>query len=130
MTRSGLWAKPGVVAVLLSMGCGTVMNVSSPGSPAFIVGQKKVYGGVRNDAAFGVMALKGVSSNSGDVGGMAASIGLALLATADLPLSAVADTVTLPITIPASLKDDSSKQPPLPSVQPDLGNADKPLGGD
>jgi uncharacterized protein YceK len=89
----------GMLALTLSAGsgCGTVMNLEDkpaiglqrpPGTPA-----NRVYGGVRLDADRGWDAL---SDGSNPALGM-------YLWFVDLPLSALGDTVTLPITLRAAM---------------------------
>ncbi len=85
-------------------GCGTLRNVAT--SPMFgppLPPEKMVYGGVREDTkrittAFGDIkqfgdAQKSLGTNAVD----AASSAI------DVPLSAVGDTLTLPITVPAAI---------------------------
>jgi uncharacterized protein YceK len=95
-------------------GCGTVVNcVNVTGAPA-----RAIYGGVRQDADNGTRHLgeafsgpapsftkmpeppsagKDFASKS-----FCAACGVCMLAV-DLPVSAVADTLTLPVTVPATL---------------------------
>jgi uncharacterized protein YceK len=79
-------------------GCGTVCNLVVPGR------EDKVYGGVRFDVeqiqklVEGAPASDGVlSPGAGNLGGLLAAA-FVLGPFLDLPLSAVGDTVTLPIT--------------------------------
>jgi uncharacterized protein YceK len=102
-----------VFAAALS-GCGTVVNcVNVNGTPA-----RAIYGGVRQDAINGTNHLTEAFSGSPpsfsampkppDAGRdfavktFCAGCGVAMLAV-DLPVSAVADTLTLPVTVPATL---------------------------
>jgi uncharacterized protein YceK len=74
-------------------GCGTVLNLDE---------EQGVYGGVRTDAAMTGLMAHALTDECHKLGRrMTFAIGLA--AFADIPLSAIADTLTLPITIPATL---------------------------
>jgi uncharacterized protein YceK len=108
----------GVLTVVLG-GCGTVVNcVSVNGAAA-----RTIYGGVRQDAANGTRhlaeaftgpapsfskmpqppnAARDLTSKS-----FCAVCGVGMLAV-DLPVSAVADTLTLPVTVPSTLMKKSS----------------------
>jgi uncharacterized protein YceK len=90
------------LAVLMS-GCGTAANTLW-----FIPeeGGKRVYGGVQVDANVFQESVRQVSSSE-DLPTLARALRDATLTAVDLPLSAVADTLTLPITIPASVGKDS-----------------------
>jgi uncharacterized protein YceK len=108
-----------VLAVGLS-GCGTVVNcVNVNGAPA-----RAIYGGVRQDAENGYRHLGEAFSGPAPsfsampkppsvVSDLAsktfcAACGVGMLAV-DLPISAVADTLTLPITVPATLMKQKPK---------------------
>lgn len=95
-------------------GCGTVVNVFNVnGTPA-----RAIFGGVRQDAANGTRHLGEAFSGPapsftampkppnpvGDVASKSfcAVCGVGMLAV-DLPVSAVADTLTLPVTVPATM---------------------------
>jgi uncharacterized protein YceK len=101
-------------------GCGTVVNCTSVNGPP----ARSIYGGVRQDADNGTRHLveaftgpaptftempqpptpaKDFASKS-----FCAACGVCMLAV-DLPVSAVADTLTLPVTVPTTiLKKNSS----------------------
>jgi uncharacterized protein YceK len=104
-------------------GCGTVVNCFNVnGTPA-----RAIYGGVRQDAANGTRHLSEAFSGpapsfttmpkppdpASDFASKSfcAVCGLGMLAV-DLPVSAVADTLTLPVTVPATLmkKKPASKR--------------------
>jgi hypothetical protein len=91
------------------MGCGTFYNMdgrvqmNSPPTPARAL---RVYGGVRRDAewlttTYEYQFLPGQAIDSVKVLGYGAD---ACLTSVDLALSAVGDTLTLPLTIPAALE--------------------------
>ena len=91
-------------AVLWTSGCGTLGNmiVGTPPVDGPCAADLKVYGGVRSDVGEVLFALTPPYSESpveniGRVAG--ASISLV-----DVPLSAIADTLTLGKTIPAAMK--------------------------
>ncbi|MHB1422998.1 MAG: YceK/YidQ family lipoprotein [Gemmataceae bacterium] len=102
-------------------GCGTVVNCFNVNGAA----ARSVYGGVRQDAENGsrhlVEAFSGPAPNFSEmpkppnaVGDFAAKsfsagCGVCMLAV-DLPVSAVADTLTLPVTVPATLMKKKSAQ--------------------
>jgi uncharacterized protein YceK len=113
------------LTVLLG-GCGTVVNcVNVSGTPA-----RAIYGGVRQDAENGYRhlgeAFSGPAPSFGempkppnpvsDLGSktFCAACGVGMLAV-DLPVSAVADTLTLPVTVPATLM---KKKKPDPKRKP------------
>ncbi|HVJ84079.1 MAG TPA: YceK/YidQ family lipoprotein [Caulifigura sp.] len=93
-----------IVAPLALAGCGTVLNVSplveirhlehfelTIGAP------RSIYGGVQLDAAIASRALRKIPDRP-----MLATTFL-VASVMDLPLSAVGDTLTLPVTIPQSI---------------------------
>lgn len=73
-------------------GCGTIMNLST---------NKKVYGGIQND--LGIAAQCTVKQAVKPKNFVDEGLRPTLMSLIDLPLSAVADTATLPITVPAAL---------------------------
>ena len=95
-------------------GCGTVLNCINGDRPA----AREIYGGVRQDAQNGTRHLgeafigptpsfSKVPKPPDPVSDFAAKsfcagCGIGMLAV-DLPVSAVADTLTLPLTVPATL---------------------------
>ncbi len=104
---------PAVLAAALC-GCGTAVNVFNvSGAPA-----RAIYGGVRQDAENGTRHLTEAFSGpapsfskmpkppsaAGDFASktFCVACGLGMLAI-DLPVSAVTDTLTLPVTVPATL---------------------------
>ena len=77
---------------ILSVGCGTIMNRTvMSGSIDESARGMSVYGGIRTDMVLIVM-LKDSSTKKGLL--------YATFIVADLPLSFVADTLLLPVTIP------------------------------
>jgi uncharacterized protein YceK len=102
-------------------GCGTVVNCFNVNGAA----ARRIYGGVRQDADNGTRhlgeAFSGPApsfskmpkppSTTADIASKSfcAACGVCMLAV-DLPVSAVADTLTLPVTVPATL----SKKKPSP----------------
>lgn len=101
-----MWNRTACWSVLLLLGpslcgCGTVMNLRSPTSARkrsdIATPRASVYGGVKLDAAAGRRSFQSSDGRLGPLfaGGYVWGI--------DLPLSAVADTLTLPITVPASI---------------------------
>ena len=88
-----------VVTAALSSGCGTVANT------VWLIpeeGGKKVYGGVKADIEM-VHDCSVEACQSEDFGGRMAWTGKAIAMAIDVAFSALGDTLTLPITIPASI---------------------------
>jgi hypothetical protein len=94
---------PGVLAAIAvgvssQAGCGTILNlalgVEEPGA-RILSFKTEVYGGLRNDAHALKEAIEGFD-------GWLASV-YYFLFVFDVPLSFVADTITLPITVPLLL---------------------------
>jgi uncharacterized protein YceK len=94
----------------LLAGCATGLNTLYY-TPA--EGGNQVYGGVKLDALLIKASVAGHSEQFHDT--PLARAWVATLATVDLPLSAVADTLTLPITVPATLLRDD----PVPNYSLD-----------
>jgi uncharacterized protein YceK len=109
------------VLAVVHVGCGTVVNCTSlNGTPP-----RSIYGGVRQDAENGSRhlgeAFSGPAPSFTEMPqppsagsdfaskSFCAACGVCMLAV-DLPVSAVADTLTLPVTVPATLM----KQKPSP----------------
>jgi uncharacterized protein YceK len=109
MAKAATYIVLAVCVVSLS-GCGTFANlvVVSPDT-----GEKKVYGGVMQDfKAVGCNVKDAWASDSGS-GWLSNCFAVGFLAI-DTPVSAVADTMTLPLTIAAALQ----KPTPEPGQQP------------
>jgi uncharacterized protein YceK len=95
-------------------GCGTVVNCTSVSGPP----ARSIYGGVRQDAENGTRhlaeAFTGPAPSFTEMPqppsagrdfaskSFCAACGVCMLAV-DLPVSAVADTLTLPVTVPATI---------------------------
>jgi uncharacterized protein YceK len=121
-----------VAAVLAAVvcGCGTVVNCFNVNG----VANRAIYGGVREDAANGTRhiteAFTGPApsftpmpkppSPVSDLASKSfcAVCGVGMLAV-DLPVSAVADTLTLPVTVPATLM--KKKPEPKRKAKPKAG---------
>ncbi len=73
-------------------GCGTIMNLST---------NKKIYGGIQND--LGIAAQCTVKQVIEPENFLDDGLRPTLMSLIDLPLSAVADTATLPVTVPVAL---------------------------
>lgn len=115
-------AAASVTAVLAAVlaGCGTVVNCVNVNGYA----SRAIYGGVRQDAENGsrhlAEAFSGPAPSFGKMpkppspaGDFVSKIfcavcGVGMLAV-DLPVSAVADTLTLPVTVPATLMKKKPK---------------------
>ena len=92
---------------VFAAGCGTMRNVSPPATsdsqPSVPVPRKFVYGGVKDDVAHLKAALVDIKQLPDSEKGVAVNVASATAHAIDIPASAVADTLTLPITIPASI---------------------------
>jgi uncharacterized protein YceK len=90
-----------VGAVCALSGCGTFMNLET-------YGQQAVYGGVRASGRNGWQCLAGIASPQAAGPDPSIRILLAVMGAyrlaVDTPLCLVGDTVTLPVTIPATLR--------------------------
>ena len=115
MTRAVVYA--GLAAWVVSLGgCGTMMNFWWDGS----FHEPAVYGGTATSAGFGLQAAEEVAKfdNLDHCADCVVIAGYFL--AVDLPLSVVADTLTLPLTVAAALqKLDPGK--PAPAIPPAHG---------
>ena len=127
-----------VLATALS-GCGTLVNCANPEGKS----PRAIYGGVRLDARNGMDHLNEAFSGNAPsfsklpkppdpardfaVKTFCAGCGIAMLAV-DLPVSAVADTLTLPVTVPSTLmqKQPTGKGRPHPNQKPKVANVPPP----
>jgi uncharacterized protein YceK len=110
-----------LAAVLLGAlsGCGTSLNLD---------GDSRVYGGIVQDFQVVRERLAQAASPSwpGTPGSSPAwNLTVSALALADVPLSLVGDTFTLPFTIPTALED---KDPATSPAQGDSANKPRPAG--
>jgi uncharacterized protein YceK len=107
MTRASLAAAL-LFALLVSSGCGTIANLSIGSRQGWK--NAKIYGGVRRDIQSGEDWFNANWTPSGqtdvqqDIG---AVVGVGLVGL-DVPLSAIGDTLTLPVTIPAAIWGSST----------------------
>jgi uncharacterized protein YceK len=86
-------------------GCGTIGNLADPG-------RTKPFGGVIRDREASGWLIDEVSEASKKSAAEKAGLVLAApIVTIDLPLSLVADTVTLPITLPVALMRQGQPEP-------------------
>ena len=117
----------GVAALLVSAlcGCGTVLNLQ---------GESQVYGGARNDARAGAGCLaQGLGltrAEEHDKFSPQVNLAIGACALVDLPFSALADTLTLPVTIAAAFRcpgDVSTKSAPPTTPAPDSPPAETRL---
>jgi uncharacterized protein YceK len=129
-------------------GCGTVNNLRPPPKKdkdnpnAAALGTKAVYGGVGLDARVGTELLAsafGAERRQAQESLFVAAVDgpckagvAAWLLAVDLPLSAVADTLTLPVTVPSALKNQGQahrQARPRPDEDGDEGyDVDAPGG--
>ena len=103
-------------------GCGSIMNVAD--SEHF----GRVYGGVLIDGALIAKDARTVAAPASNPEGEI-PFGLGFAAIADLPLSAVVDTLTLPITVPILFKwlstDERERKDSAPHFIASPGGANK-----
>jgi uncharacterized protein YceK len=84
-------------------GCGTVLNLRTEPSMKLASHTPEVYGGVKFDAEAMSVFMRQSALHDCDTQGRVLSLGLAAYSLLiDLPLCAVADTLTLPITLHAA----------------------------
>ncbi|MFN0196819.1 MAG: YceK/YidQ family lipoprotein [Planctomycetaceae bacterium] len=116
------------LTAVITSGCGTILNFTvwdirnvrtqSSFEEGYHSAPQKIYGGVTTDAAWGKSILSEAVTNP-DTANLPRDAWLGLhIWFVDLPLSAVADTLTLPLTIPATIKraknDPDAHQNPTP----------------
>jgi uncharacterized protein YceK len=127
--------KAAFVAALALAGCGTVRNLSD-------LSRADIYGGVVRDFTETGRLLEHTPSSSSGPFLRACDVVLAgSFYTLDVPFSLLADTLTLPITIPASLTKqdrpespqasyrDAYSPPKMPVLIPDVDAAGQAGGG-
>lgn len=107
MKRTILLVLAVVIAAPFFLGCGALINVAGNGD-------RTPYGGTRFDAATCVGGLaSGVGIGPPDQKlDRPASLGLGCCALADLPFSLVADTLTLPLTLPTWFEETAKEKAP------------------
>jgi uncharacterized protein YceK len=122
---------------LLLGGCGTMVNCTSVNGPA----PRTIYGGVKEDIVSGTghlheafggpcpsfSAVTHMPSTAEQVmmRSFCAGCGVCMLAL-DMPVTVVADTLTLPITIPATLARKKNDHPRKRKQAPSQASAPKP----
>jgi uncharacterized protein YceK len=103
---------PCLAVMLLAGGCGTILNFKS-GNPV-------IYGGVAKDVEFAATPWAPTPSSPVDVDRRS----MLLLWVADFGLSAVADTVTMPVIVYRALfTDKTSSKDSLPPMAPPQSGA-------
>lgn len=121
MARKGIGAGLAVASLFLLEGCGTLLNTCwfTPTEEV-----NRVYGGVRVDVQLAQEAAVAARDGKDFSERFRAMTGSALM-IADVPLSAIGDTLTLPITIPASINREPehrqairSSDTPSPGLHP------------
>jgi uncharacterized protein YceK len=88
------------IALCSVSGCGTLWNMEF--SKERDIGERRVYGGLRIDAMAFVQPIDAISKPDDEK--LLNVFAMCVVAILDSPLSAIADTLTLPITIPATIK--------------------------
>lgn len=111
-----------LIVVGLLSGCGTVANLAVGAREGWK--NARIYGGVRRDVqsaedwlAHSWVPLEKMELQQ-DLG---AAVGVGLVGL-DVPFSAIGDTLTLPITIPASIWGSSRNAAAVTRKQPAVGN--------
>jgi len=96
MKRASLAA---ALVILIPCGCGTIANFGEKGWA-----NARIYGGVQRDlkSAEDWLAYRPISKESELQHDVGTVVGTGLIGL-DMPLSAIGDTLTLPITVPAAI---------------------------
>jgi uncharacterized protein YceK len=139
MARTAIVTILAVVAITSSSGCGTCINCVCPVQN----GGGRVYGGTATDAVLvGKTVAHGLGFKEEEEKDSFYAVPVhwtrsqaflwALFLTADIPLSAVADTLTLPITIPVTVErwDLNEWVDRRNRVSPKTGRPVSPAGAD
>jgi uncharacterized protein YceK len=103
MNKSQVYCFAMSLALSSLSGCGTFWNMEF--SKDRDIGDRRIYGGLRIDAnmAF-VQPIDAISASIPDGEELFNAFAFCVVGILDSPLSAVADTLTLPITIRATIK--------------------------
>lgn len=113
MPGRGLGLAGAAAVALLGGGCGTTINVTSY-APAEIGGQRAIYGGVVYDLENEYRAL----TTPHPTAWFGIHLPMILAHLIDLPLSAIGDTVTLPVTVGETIGISLPPWPPDPPPAP------------
>jgi uncharacterized protein YceK len=119
-----------LLAALVPSGCGTVANLQIGARQGWKNAQ--IYGGVRRDvkSAQEFFADNWTPANNSDVQqDVGAVVGVGLVGM-DVPLSAIADTLTLPVTIPAAIWGSSTPSPTVSRKNTSAANPAAPAAAD
>lgn len=99
-----MYKKVFAIGCLFTIGCGTLRNVSPISAPnTGEVAPKAIYGGVKHDAIEVRSSIRDLRQFPNSQQGLLTNIGKATAHSIDTPISAVGDTITLPVTIPAAI---------------------------
>ena len=90
---------------ILSNGCGTICNLKS--------GDPEVYGGIRKDVDY--MMTPPASGNNQASGSGGSAAGILVILTAEMGLSLVADTLTLPLVVRKRHKEQAGESEANPA---------------
>lgn len=133
MLRRGVWVAFAVGVSSALAGCGTILNLAENDHTMTLEPTRRVYGGVRLDAAAGPGYLAGAVEPKGKpdleapglrgflfraVGDRPVNFALGTAALADIPLSAVGDTLTLPLIL---YWRATGQAPPAAAASPTIG---------
>src|SRR5260370_20196949 len=103
MNQRRLYAVAMSIALCSVSGCGTLWNMEF--SKDRDIGERRLYGGLRIDAGLAFAhPIDAVSASNPDDEKLLNVFAMCVVAILDSPLSAIPDTLTLPITIPATIK--------------------------
>ena len=108
-----------LLALLASIGCGTLYNLDfntccCGGRPD----SHRIYGGVETDLAYPVCTFREMRASNQPLVIQVTYVSIAsILGLVDLPLSMVADTVTLPLTIAAQIERYMQSEPKQASME-------------
>jgi hypothetical protein len=116
-----------VIIGLASSGCGTVCNLS--GGLVHPEEEPRIYGGLIRDIEIIDKMSSGVASKPGGSGAAVIAVAVLAIVTVDPIMSLVADTLTLPITIPlqeARTAQNNKEYYSSPSANPPTTSQEKP----
>ena len=110
MARSWLTSVVSATLAVTGMGCGTMGNLHRDQPP--FCERPTIYGGIREDVSWGSGLLAhGFGGWDGLLGRAVSLAVVPYVFCIDLPLSAVGDTLTLPITVRASIHTETTPSP-------------------
>ncbi len=123
MARRNVWTTLAGAALAGLGGCGTVLNLSEQRAVPVDQPPRQVYGGVKIVEKFGEQHRREASKNDDD---NLVNAALWVAAVIDLPLSALGDTLTLPLVLYWQSQQPKSDAPPTASTSANSSDAPPP----